>query len=142
MGMFMETTMRTIAPYALAAIAILSGVGVAAAQPAAAPAPTGNSCFFINQFDNWKAPDNKTMYISTTSKHYYRLDMAGTCSALTGINPHLVTTFNGTNSICSKLDWNLKVARSPGSPPEACIVSAMTELTPEEVKAIPKKFKP
>ncbi|HVZ70634.1 MAG TPA: DUF6491 family protein [Rhizomicrobium sp.] len=129
--------MRSIAPCAFAAAFLLAGS--ASAEPAA---PTGKSCFFINQFETWKAPDDKTMYIRTSSKHYYRLDMAGSCSALTGINPHLVTTFRGTNSICSHLDWDLKVVRSPGSPPEACIVKAMTEMTPEEVKAIPKKFKP
>lgn len=131
--------MRSFALYALTAAAVFAATA-AAAQPAAAPA--SNSCFFVNQFDTWKAPDDKTMYIRTTSKRYYRLDMAGSCSALTGINPHLITTFTGSNSICSKLDWNLKVARAPGAPAEACIVKAMTEMTPDEVKAIPKKFKP
>jgi len=136
--------MRSFAPYALAVVAILGGAGVACAQPAAAPAPTptGKSCFFVNQFDTWKAPDNKTMYIKTTGKRYYRLDMAGSCPELTGINPHLVTEFRGSSSICSNLDWDLKVARSPGSPAVACIVKSMTEMTPDEVKAIPEKFKP
>jgi len=132
--------MRTFASYALATAFIVGGVGVALAQPAAAPKK--NACFFITEFDNWKAPDNKTMYISTKGKRYYRLDMAGTCSALTGINPHLITQWRGTSTVCSNLDWDLKVARSPGSPGEACIVKTMTELTPEEVNAIPKKFKP
>lgn len=131
--------MRSFALYALAT-AVAFGASAAAAQPAAASA--SNSCFFVNQFDTWKAPNDRTMYIKTTGKRYYRLDMAGSCPALTGINPHLITRFTGSNSICSKLDWNLKVARAPGSPPEACIVSAMTEMTPDEVKAIPKKFKP
>jgi hypothetical protein len=82
------------------------------------------------------------MYIRVGVNRFYRLDMAGSCPALKGINPHLVTTFRGTNSICSKLDWNLKVARAPGSPAVGCIVKEMTEMTPEEVAAIPKKFKP
>jgi hypothetical protein len=136
----METSMRTFALFALAAAAAVLGTSAASAQPAAAP--PSRSCFFVNQFDTWKAPDDKTMYIKTTGKRYYRLDMAGSCSALKGINPHLITTFHGSNSICSNLDWDLKVARAPGSPPEACIVKTMTEMTPDEVKAIPKKFKP
>src|SRR5690242_3474121 len=123
-GTFMETSMRSFALYALTAAFAFAATAVSA-QPAAAPS---NSCFFVNQFDTWKAPDDKTMYIKTTGKRYYRLDMAGTCSALKGINPHLITTFTGSNSICSKLDWNLKVARAPGAPAEACIVSAMTEM--------------
>jgi hypothetical protein len=134
--------MRSFAPYALAAIAVLGAAGAAFAQPAATPAPTGKSCFFVNQFDTWKAPDNKTMYIKTTGNRYYRLDMAGTCSGLTGISPHLITTFRGGNTICSNLDWDLKVASAPGAPAVACIVKTMTEMTPDEVKAIPKKFKP
>jgi hypothetical protein len=128
--------------FAFSALAAAVGFGASAASAQPASAPPSNSCFFINQFQTWKAPDDKTMFIRVGTGRYFRLDMAGSCPALTGINPHLVTTFSGTNSVCSKLDWNLKVARAPGSPPEACIVSAMTELTPEEVKAIPKKFKP
>jgi hypothetical protein len=134
--------MRTIALYGLTA-AIAFGASAAWAQPPApAPASAPNSCFFINQFRTWKAPDDKTMYIRVGVNRFYRLDMAGSCPALKGINPHLVTTFRGTNSICSKLDWNLKVARAPGSPAVGCIVKEMTEMTPEEVAAIPKKFKP
>jgi hypothetical protein len=135
----METTMRTFALYLSAAIAVFSAGGAACAQPSQA---AGKSCFFVSQLDGWKAPNDKTMYIRTTGNRYYRLDMASSCPALTGINPHLVTTFRGSNSVCSHLDWDLKVARAPGSPPEACIVKTMTAMTPEEVKAIPKKFKP
>lgn len=138
----MEFVMRSFAAIAFSAL-FVAGAAQAAADQAAKPASeSGKSCFFANQLENWKAPDDKTMYIRTTGKKYYRLDMAGTCPALTGINPHLVTTFRGSSTVCSHLDWDLQVVRSPGSIPEACIVKAMTELSSEEVKAIPAKFKP
>jgi hypothetical protein len=112
------------------------------AQPADASAAKNRACFFSRNFQTWKAPDNRTMYIRVGMTNYYKLEMAGTCYGLTGINPHLVTTFRGTDSVCSALDWDLKVAQSPNSPAVACIVKTMTPMTAEEVSAIPKKFKP
>lgn len=133
--------MRKFLSGAITAASIFGLTGAASAQPAMAPAKQ-NSCFFISQFQSWKAPDDKTMFIRVGVNKFYRLDMAGSCPALKGISPHLITTFRGGNSVCSRLDWDLKVVRSPGGAPEACIVKEMTALTPEEAAAIPKKFKP
>jgi hypothetical protein len=125
---------------------IASGLLLAAATAGAVHAqPTegrNNTCFFANQFGQWKAADDKTIYISVLPNRYYRLDLAGRCPALVWPNSHLVTVFRGTDTVCSAVDWDLKVSQAPNGISEPCIVSKMTLLSPAEANAIPSKFKP
>lgn len=130
---------------ALASAFVLAGLtGIAVSQPAASPPPTQNtrSCFFVNEFDNWKSPDENTIFIRTSINRYYRLDMANTCPALLWPNAHLIMNVRGPNTICSAVDWDLKVSQGFHDIPTPCIVKAMTPLTQDEAAAIPKKFKP
>ena len=123
----------------LAAVAIGLGLGDAIAQPT----PQHSSCFFVSQFESWRAPDDKTIFIRVGMSRYYRLDLGSSCSRLQAPDVHLVMNVSGSDTICTPLDWDLKVADSPPdgiSTP--CIVKAMTELSPADVAAIPKKFKP
>jgi hypothetical protein len=123
-------------PAVAAALIFLSVPGAAEAQP------PNHSCFFANEFENWKAPDAKTIYIRAGVNRYYRLDLAGTCAPLLYPDSHLVTRFHGSDSICSAVDWDLKVSQGPLGMSEPCIVKAMTPLAPDEAAAIPPKFKP
>ena len=130
---------------ALASAFVFAGLtGIAASQPTASPpaAPNIRSCFFANEFDNWRAPDANTMYIRTNTNRYYRLDMSGSCPALLWPNAHLIMNIRGPNTICSALDWDLKVSTGFPGIPTPCIVKTMTALTPDQAAAIPKKFKP
>jgi hypothetical protein len=137
----MEMNMRVLA---LASAAVLAGAFAALAQPAeqqSAP-PHHQSCFFITQFDNWRAQDPNTMYIRVNMNKYYRLEMSGACPALTWPDAHLIMNIHGPDTICSPLDWDLKVSTGIHDIPTPCIVKAMTPLTPDQAAAIPTKFKP
>ena len=113
----------------------------AVAQPAT-PVSNANQCFTANQFENWRAADARTIYIRVRGNHYYRLDLGGECSELLAPEPRLLTTFRGSNLICSALDWDLKVSAGLNGTVEPCIVKMMTMLSPAEVAALPKKTKP
>jgi Family of unknown function (DUF6491) len=103
------------------------------------PAP---ACFSANEFQSWRAtPDTRTMYVRVGANRYYRLDMAGTCPALRWPSAFLITTFRGPTSICSHLDWDLKVSE-PNGIPTPCIVQKMTPMTPAEAAALPPAEKP
>ncbi len=132
--------MRLIIAGLCAASVLLLSPPLAAADSAAPTKPS--SCFFVNQFENWKAPDAKTIYIRVSMHNYYRLDLAGSCSELLWPDSHLITIFHGSDTVCSALDWDLQVGQGMHSIPEPCIVKTMTALTPDEAAAIPKKFKP
>ena len=125
----------------LTALGLATLASPALADPASDAKPKPR-CFLSTQFENWRSPDPKTIYIRVSFKRYYRLDLSGACHALQSPGAFLVTKIRGSNYICSPLDWDLHVARSWDFAPEGCIVRSMTELTPDDVAAIPKGFKP
>lgn len=121
-----------------------TGSAFAHIAPAKANA-SGNragSCFFVSQFDNWRAPNPKTIYIDTYFHHYYRLDLAGTYPMLRWPDAFLVMNVEGPDTICSAIDWDLAVDTNPDGFSEHIIVKKMIALTPAEVAAIPSKFRP
>jgi hypothetical protein len=126
----------------LALAAVLAAACNAQADAQTSPAaPTHSSCFFVNQFYNWKAPDSRTIIIRVNMSRYFRLDLAGTCPGVTYPDSHLIMNVHGPDTICSAVDWDLKVNQMNGIP-TPCIVKTMTEMTPAEIAAIPKKFRP
>ena len=121
----------------------------ASAQSGPAPQTTSkpgqaSQCFYSNQFRQWRDVDDKTIYIRVNLNDYYRLDMAGSCPELTYPDPHLITEVHGPSTICTALDWDLRVAdgTGPGSFATPCIVKDMVKLTKAQADAIPKKYKP
>ena len=99
------------------------------------------ACFFSNQFENWRAPDDKTILIRVGLSRFYKLDLAASCSGITSPFSHLINRIHGPDVICKPIDWDLAVSDAPGFE-HGCIVKSMTRLSPEEVASIPAKFKP
>lgn len=144
--MIRSLSLNTWASLALVSSLALAAPTLAHAAPNATSTPVAaeHQCFPISQFEDWRAPDNKTMYLRVNLNEYYRIDMSGECPELTFPDAHLITVWRGSNEVCGPLDWDLKVADGfgPGSFSVPCLVKAQTRLTPAEVAAIPKKFKP
>jgi hypothetical protein len=114
---------------ALAAAAVGFVAGPAVAQ--------GQSCFYANQWTSWKAPDDHTIYLNVGNR-VFRLDIAGSCPTLrTGAT---LITHSHSAQLCSAIDWDLKV-RSGGMT-SGCIVSNQTQLTPDQIAALPKNARP
>src|SRR5207244_350663 len=61
--------MKSLIPLAL--MALVGGSSAAMATDVAPP----KSCFLITQFENWKAPDDKTIFIRVNLNRFYRLDV-------------------------------------------------------------------
>jgi hypothetical protein len=133
--------MRRLMMIAATLTAISAATFPAVGQPAASSA-TPLKCFYSTEFDGWRARDDRTIYIHVRPQRYFRLDLAGSCAMLKLPDAHLITRFRGSDAVCAAVDWDLQVAETPPSIPEPCIVKTMTELTPEEAAAIPKKFHP
>ncbi len=115
---------------ALAAMAMLL-----AGAPAIAKA---QSCFYPNQWTSWKAPDEHTLFLKV-GRRVFRLDIAGSCPALLDTGATLITRTDATQ-LCSAIDWNLRV-RGAGVE-TGCIVSKMSQLTPDQIAALPPSARP
>ena len=129
----------------LTAIGVL-GFGAAAAgrPPVDAKRITDQStspCFFVTQWRGWKAPDAHTLYLGIDQHDVYQVDLSADSPDLLWPDMHLVSIVRGSSSICSHLDLDLKIADNNGfSSP--LIARSMRKLTPEEVAAIPPKYRP
>ena len=125
------------------ALAVLASAAALITAPAAAqPAARAGQCFNTIELGNWRAGDASTLYFRVHMSKIFRLDLKGRCSLLTSPGARLITTFRGSSLICSPLDWDLKVSDGIGGNEEPCIVKTMTQLTPEEAAALPKKITP
>ncbi len=74
------------------------------------------------------------------------MDLANQTPELQWPSNHLVARFNGTN-ICQAIDLNLSVVQGVGGQlgdgfRVPLIATKLTKLTPEEIAAIPKKYRP
>ena len=122
----------------VAALAVgLAAIGTVAN---AAP-PSGQSCFFISQWQGWKAPSPNVLYLGVNMHDVYKVELSGGSSQLQRPDVHLISRVTGSDSVCSALDLQLSVADEGGFR-EPLIARSLTKLTPEEVAAIPAKYRP
>jgi len=130
--------------------ALLTGAGAAWAD-----APTDRTpCFSITQWRGWKAPSTDVLYLGVNMHDVYRVELSGGSRMLQTSGVHLVSRSRGSDSVCSAIDLQLEVvddtgggrgisgALGGGGMRQPLIASKLTKLTPEEVAAIPKQFRP
>jgi len=113
----------------------------ASAQPAAPPA-RGPQCFFVNELGNWRAQDTRTINFRLRGDRYIRLGLGNECYPLRSPTARLVTDFGRSSTVCSPLDWNLRVSEAIGSPAIPCIVKTVTQVSPADIAALPAKARP
>jgi len=133
--------MKKLAPALLGCTALVALIVPTLAQEPGRATASSN-CFSIHEFQNWRAPDDRTLYIRVVGKRYYRLDLGTSCPEIKWPGAHLITKTRGTESVCSAVDWDLKVSPGPSGLAQSCIVRTMTPLTSAEIAAIPKAHRP
>jgi hypothetical protein len=128
-----------VAALALAA-APATAVLAADAQPGAKAKPAYPSCFFSTDWQNWHGADKETIYLRVRLNDIYKVELSHGSSLVTDPTSHLVSIVRGSSSVCTPLDLDLKI--SDGIIIEPLFVKSLTRLTPDQVKAIPKKDLP
>jgi hypothetical protein len=127
---------------ALAAALATGAVSLGATPALATGSASHESCFLSSNWSGWKSPDPNTIYLRIDVGHIYRLDLAHPSYELNDPSVHLVSKVRGSSWICSPLDLQLEVADDHGGFREPLFVKSITELTPDQAKAIPAKFRP
>ena len=126
----------------LLAAAALAAIFV---QPAAAASPNASKgCFYLRDLEGWKStPDRRTLYTRVKGNRFFKVGLVSRCGMLASPNAFLATRVVGSDLVCRPVDWQLKVAdSSPGGGSMGCIVSAISELSAQDVQALPKSLKP
>ncbi len=124
---------------ALAAMSLAAGAASAAPERSRTP---GTPCFFITQWQGWKAPSPNVLYLGVNMHDVYKVDLSGDVPQLQWPDAHLISEVRGSDSICTALDLQLYVSDIHNDFKIGLIPRTLTKLTPEEVAAIPKKYRP
>jgi hypothetical protein len=139
-GDVMQEVLMSFRPSLTAALVL--GALALGATPAPADTANHNNCFLSSNWSGWKSPDPNTIYLRVDVNRIFRLDLAHPSYSLNDPSVHLVSVIRGSSWICSPLDLQMRVADDHGAIREPLFVKSITQLTPDEVKAIPAKFRP
>lgn len=94
-------------------------------------------CFNDNQFDGWwRARGDKTLYIRTSGARYYRLDLVQQCGPYAFAGAHLIFAIHGSDTICSPMDFDLRISGGYGDIPRPCFVKSMREVPASEIASL------
>jgi hypothetical protein len=120
--------------FVLGGLAVLAAASALAAQ--AQPAP-GGKCINTRDLRNHTVGDDHTLYFNVGGRDVYRVTSSNACLAgVTSTDSIVLRDRASTGRICDKMDWD--IASQGGR----CIVSDVSRLTPDEVKALPRGVKP
>jgi hypothetical protein len=137
-----------------AGTALLTIAGAAWADP---PKDSATPCFFITQWRGWKSPSPNMIYLGVNMHDVYRVDLSAGSRLLQAPDVHLVSRTRGPDTVCSAIDLQLEVSDDTGfrgrldegvrggfggGMSEPLIASKLTKLTPDEIAAIPKQYRP
>jgi len=131
-----------------ASLAVLSlAAATAASVPFAAATSAGaqnRQCFRANDWQGASAGGPRDLYVLVNVREIWHLALAQDCPGAQSAGPVSITDVvsGPTNQICSGVDLQITVKPRGGSHSTACIVKSINKLTPDEVKALPKKARP
>ncbi|MGH6986543.1 MAG: DUF6491 family protein [Caulobacteraceae bacterium] len=98
-------------------------------------------CFFINQWQGWSAPSDDVILLHVEGRGIYRVGLSTPTPMLKAPGVHLISRFEGTDTVCDPLDLDLEVSDAGGMRLPV-IADSLTLLTPEEAAAVPPKYRP
>lgn len=124
------------------ALALTAPLAAQAADPAATTKKPSSrdTCFIRSDIQGFSAPNDHTVYLRVLFRDVYRLDLMGDCQGLSFRQGFGLEDRPASPWICSPLEATV-VFRETGIL-QRCPVTAITKLTPEEIKALPKRDRP
>lgn len=131
--------MRMRTCLSLAAVALAACALPAAAKSPPEAAKTPRACFWTNQVTNFASDDDRVVHLRVGVKEVWRLEMLGRCTDIDW-SDRIAIRSRGSSHICSGLDAEIIAPSSIG--PQRCAVKTVRKLTPDEVKALPKRARP
>ncbi len=137
---------RLIKPARLAALGAvgLAAVAAAGSAPVATTAAAQTrECFRALDWRGSSSGGPRDLYIRVNQHDVWHLGLAQDCpgARIPGA-VRIDDLVTGNNEICSPADLQIRVAPQGFPNATACIVATMNRLTPEELKALPRKAIP
>jgi hypothetical protein len=112
------------------------------AAPVLAASPPGGNCFYAREWQDWRSPAPNVILIRAGVHDIYRLDLREGSNQLQYPDVHLVNRHQTSAWLCQPTDFDLLLSDDHGIFSEPLFVTAVTKLTPDQVAAIPAKYRP
>jgi len=138
MGRRISNRLARLAAGVVAASAMLGG----AASAAPAGDTNGRNCFTVNDWHGWSSPSPDVLYLAVNFSDVYKVTLAHPVEGLHLVDTVLISEEAGLQSVCRAIDLHLIMTHRGGGSRQGLIVSSLTRLTPGEIAAIPKKYRP
>lgn len=123
-----------------AGLALAGSLGFAGSALAAGA--SHGSCFLARDWEGWKSPNPSVIYVRVGVSRIFKFDLSASSNQLQEPDMHLVSEIRGSDWICDPLDLQLQLRDDHGAFEEPLFVKAITQLTPDQIAAIPKKDLP
>jgi hypothetical protein len=124
---------------------MLPAIGLAIWALASAPAPAAtpsSACFHARDWQAWKSPAPNEILLRVGANDIYRLDLREGSNQLQYSDMHLVNRHETSSWLCQPADFDLLLSDDHGIFSEPLFVSRITKLTPDQIAAIPAKYRP
>jgi hypothetical protein len=103
----------------------------------AAPSDNGGACFRLSDISGSKLDGPSTLYVRASGRRVFRVDFENPCDTADAYSLVLhPVSDNGV--VCKAIELDVHVRDTH----EACVPKTLTELTPDEVAALPAKVRP
>lgn len=122
------------------AICVPALLSLAVALPAVAAERARDACFLRHDVYGFSAPNDHTVYLSVRNRDVFRLDLMNECQGLTFRQSFGLEDRPASPWVCDPLEATV-VYRETGIL-QRCPVKAIHKLTPDEIKALPKRDRP
>ena len=128
----------------LAALALAAGATASAPFAASTAGAQTRQCFRALDWHGTAAGGPHDLYVRVGMHDVWHLAMTQPCPGAESPGPVSMSDVVSANSneICSGVDLQVTVKPRGGSNSTACIVTSMTKLTLDEVKALPRMATP
>ena len=124
-------------------LAALAFAATCLAAPAALAQPpsSGDTCFRASDWLDWKSPAPDVILIRVSVDKVYQLDLKEGSNQLKYPDMRLINRHEQSQFVCRPGDFDLLLSDGHGFT-EPLFVKSVTQLTPDEVAAFPRKFQP
>ncbi len=117
----------------------LAGSAATAKSGADPKSLASNQCFRMHDVRGSVQVNESRLNILTDDHRYIRVDTVGRCFSPPYIDPYIVQV-HGSDMVCSPIDLDLSAGPAGFQTP--CIVDRISQMSPAEVAALPRKDKP
>lgn len=120
----------------------LASLAAPAALAGGQGGPPSDTCFWSADWQDWTSPAPDVVLLKVGASQVFRLDLREGSNQLKYPDMHLFNRHQHGPWICTPQDLDLLLSDDHRIYSEPLFVKSITRLTPDQIEAIPAKYRP